>query len=131
MYKYILVLMLLSLNALAHEGHDHGPSAVQPPKGGVVRSLETVHLELVHQGKTLNIYAYEKDLKPASVAKFPATLTIALPKKKAESINLEDKGDHWETNFDAKGAHRFTVELAIKQGGHSDKVKWVVEPRKR
>jgi hypothetical protein len=131
MRKLIFITILFSLNSFAHEGHDHGPGSFQPPKGGVVRSLETVHLELVSKGDSLQIYAYETNLKPASVAKYPVALSIALPKKKAESIKLEDKGDHWEASFDAKGAHRFTMELAIKQGGHDDKVKWVVEPKKR
>ena len=130
MNKIFCLLFLFSINAFAHEGHDHGPGSVEAPKGGVVRSLETVNLELVAVGKTIKIYTYEKDLKPAMVAKFPASLAMALPKKKMESLAIADKGDHWEASFDAKGAHRITFELAIKQGGHDDKVKWVVEPKK-
>lgn len=131
MFKISLIAaMLVSVFAFAHEGHDHGPGQVQAPKGGVIRSLETVHLELLTKGKTVSIYVYDMDLKPEQVSKFPASATVALPKKKSEPLKLTEKGDHWEAEFDAKGAHRFTVELSIKQGGHDDKVKFTVEPKK-
>lgn len=116
--------------ALAHEGHDHGPGSVQAPKGGVIRSLETVHLELLSKGKTVTIYAYDTSLKPADVSKFPVSATVTLPKKKAEPLKLLPGGDHWTGEFDAKGAHRYTLELSIEQGGHKDKVKYTVEPKK-
>ena len=130
-----VVALLCFTEALAHEGHDHGPGSVQAPKGGVMRSLETVHLELKAEGKALRIYPYEMDAKtqklvPADVAKFPVKATVTLPKKKPEALELSPKGDHWEGTFDAKGAHRYALELAITQGGHNDKVKYTVEPKK-
>ncbi len=126
---FLLFTLLTTSPTLAHEGHDHGPSTVQAPKGGVIRSLETVHLELLTKGKTLAIYAYDTNLKPAEASSFPLTATVTLPRKKAESLALTPKGDHWEAEFDAKGAHRYTLELSIRQGGHDDKVKYTVEPK--
>ncbi len=126
----ILIASLLIPAAMAHEGHEHGPSAVQAPKGGVMRSLETVHLELVAKGKNLKIYPYALNLQSAAASKFTISLSAALPKKKAAPLKFDVKGDHWESSFEAKGAHRFTLELTIEQGGHSDKVTWVVEPKK-
>lgn len=132
MFKVFVVCISLiaGTHAYAHEGHDHGPSQVQAPKGGVIRSLETVHLELLTKGKTVSIYAYNTDLKPEEVKKFPVSATVTLPKKKPQTLALAEKGDHWEAEFDARGAHRYTLELSIKQGGHNDKVKFTVEPRK-
>jgi hypothetical protein len=126
----IVLALFLAIIAQAHEGHDHGPGTVQAPKGGVIRSLETVNLELLTQGKSIKIYAYDTNLKPADVKKFPLAATVALPKKKPEALALVAKGDHWEAEYDAKGAHRYTLELSIKQGGHADKVKYNVEPKK-
>lgn len=132
MKKMFLAVLLSAVSVFADEGHghDHGPSAVQAPKGGVIRSLETVHLELLNESKTVKIYAYDTQLKPADVKQFPASATITLPKKKPQSIKLTEVQDHWEAVVDVKNAHRYTLELSIKQGGHDDKVKWVVEPKK-
>jgi hypothetical protein len=132
MLKIIIsgLTFLVATNLFAHEG-DHGPSSVQAPKGGVIRSLETVHLELLSKGSTVQIYVYNPNLKPDDVSKYPVSATVTFPKKKAEPIILEPKGNHWEAVVDTKGAHRYTLELTIKQGGHDDKVKFTVEPKKK
>lgn len=131
-WKTIFVLSaLISLSASAHEGHDHGPGSVKPQKGGVVRSLEAVHLELLTDGKNIKIYVFDTGMKPSEAKQYPASLTATLPKKKPEALTLTPKGDHWEAAFDPKNAHRFDLELAIKQGGHDDKVKWTVEPKRK
>lgn len=122
------VLLTISQSVFAHEGHDH--AQVQAPKGGIIRSLETIHLELITKGNLISIYAYDMKLKAEEVKKFPVSLTVTLPKKSPQPLELKDKGDHWEAEFDAKNAHRYTLVLAIKQGGHDDKVKFTVEPKK-
>ncbi len=127
----LLIISFLTLtSAHAHEGHEHGPSQVQAPKGGILRSLETVHLELLSKGNTIRIYTYNTDLKPVEVKKFPVSATVALPKKESTPLPLADNGDHWVAEFDPKGAHRYTIELSITQGGHDDKVQFTVEPKK-
>ncbi len=132
MFKIIIFASLLtfSTSSFSHEG-EHGPSAVQAPKGGVMRSLETVHLEMLTKGQSVQIYLYDANLKPADVSKYPITATVTLPKKKSEPLKLESKGDHWLANFDAKGAHRYSLELNIVQGGHNDKINFTVEPKKK
>lgn len=127
----MILALMISLQARAHEGHDHGPSNVQSQRGGVVRSLETVTLELVTEGKTIKIFTFDSEGKSVDTSKFPASLTATLPKKKAEILKIESKGDHWVTEFDSKNAHRYDLHLAIKQGGHNDKVKWTVEPKRK
>lgn len=135
MMKMSMLFLISALAAHAHEGHDHGPSNLQAPKGGVLRSLETVHLELKAEGAKIEIYPYEKDAKTeklvaAQASKYPVSATVTLPKKKPQALELSPKGDHWEASFDAKGAHRYALELSITQGGHKDKVKYTVEPKK-
>lgn len=128
MKKYILGLITLSCISFAHD--DHGPSPVQAPKGGIIRSLETIHLELLTEDKLTQIYVYDHHLKPSQTKLYPVSATVTLPKKKAVPLKLTDAGDHWIGHIDAQKAHRYTLELAIKQGGHNDKVTWVVEPKK-
>lgn len=132
MHKILLAIIIcISTSAWAHEGHDHGPGSVQAPKGGVIRSLETVHLELLTKGHEIKIYLYDTELKAGDVTKYPASLQVALPRKKLEDLKISAQGDHWLASFDAKNAHRFDLVLAIKQGGHDDKVKWTVEPKRK
>lgn len=121
------IVLLFSLQGFAHEG-DHGPSTVAAPKGGVIRTLETVHLELVTQGKDIRIFLYDHDMKSADPKKYPITATVTLPRKKPSPLSLEAKTDHWFVHFDPKNAHRFDIEISIAQGGHMDKVKWTIEP---
>ncbi len=59
MRKLILIFTLASSFCWAHEGHDHGPGQVPLQKGGVMRSLETVHLELVFKDNAVKIYPFE------------------------------------------------------------------------
>lgn len=140
MHKLILASLILVFanTSMAHEGHDHGPGNIPLQKGGVMRSLETVNLELVYKDKSVAIYPFETKqdprtpgkLTPADVGRFPVSATLELPKAKTQNVELKPAGDHWLATVDPKGAHRFTFVLAITQGGHNDKVKWTVEPKK-
>lgn len=132
MFKTLIMVSALMLPAIspAHEG-EHGPSGAQAPKGGAMRSLETVHLELISKGDTVQIFAYDNELKPIDVSKYPVSATVTFPRKKPEVVALAAKGDHWEAEVDAKGAHRYTFTLDIKQGGNQDKLAFTVEPKKK
>ena len=139
MYNIIIVICLFLLPgyANAHEDHAHGPANVPLQKGGILRSLETVHLELVYKNKMVKIYPFNVQVDPKMPGhlssmrtnQFPVSATVELPKRKAIPLSLKDEGDHWTAQFDPQNAHRFTVFLFIKQGGHDDKVKWTIEPK--
>ncbi|WP_413289167.1 hypothetical protein [Bdellovibrio sp. HCB337] len=128
------VLLTLSLNVFAHEGHDHdGPTNVQAPKGGVIKGLEETYVEVVSKGKDVKIYLYDKELKPQDVTKYKVSAEAELPKaKKKEPVTLTSKGTHFEASFDAKGAHRYTLIVSVvdPKTGHDDSLKFTVEPRK-
>lgn len=130
MIKFILttVLIVASSSLHAHEGDHDAPGVVKPPKGGITRTLETIHLELLPQGKIVKIFVYDRNLKPAEAKDYPVSATATRPRKKSEKIELVTKKNHWEFKYDAKGAHRYMLQLTIKQGGHKDKIKWNIEP---
>jgi hypothetical protein len=129
-HNIVLVSFLLSVTAAAHGDHEHGPSSFHPKKGGVVRSLETVHLEFLVKDGRVSVYLYDVKGKSVDVAQYPASAKVTLPKKKAQAAPLKAMGDHWELEFDAKGAHRYALDLTLLQGGHNDTVKYNVEPKK-
>lgn len=119
----------------AHEGHDHdAPTTIQAPKGGVVKSLEKTHVELVTKGNSVTLHLYDKELKPvAGVEDYKVSAQAELPRKKgSQEVKLTRKGSSFEGSFDAKGSHRYTLVVAVKdpKTGHDDKLRFTVEPRK-
>lgn len=125
------ILFAFPLLGLAHGVHDDG--GAKPQKGGVLKSLETIHLEMVQMDKELRIYVYNKETPPKSeeASKYPVSAKVVLPRKKGEhKLTLITNKDHWTTSYDAKGLHRFDFVLSIEQGGHKDDVIFTVEPKK-
>ena len=120
----------------AHEGHDHGLANVPLQKGGVMRALETVNVELVYQNKSISIYPFgtkpdakePSRLTPADPAAYPVTVNVVRPRGKKQKLELKVEKDRWFAAFDPGQDHRFTVIMDIKQGGHQDVLKWTVEP---
>lgn len=69
-----IAVMSFSLIGIAHEDHDHNAvSALKAPKGGLMKSREESHIEVVAKGQNLKIYFYDKDLKPQNVEAFKVT----------------------------------------------------------
>lgn len=117
-----------------HEGHDHdAPAKVKAPKGGVIKSLEEVHVELVSKGKDIKVYLYDKEMKAKNLTGFKVSAQAEMPRtKKTEAVSLTAKDNFYEGTFDAKGVHRYTLIVAVTDPkvGHEDKLKFTVEPRK-
>lgn len=137
MKKMMMILagmMLVTQISMAHEGHDHdAPGMVQAPKGGMIKTIDTSHVEVVNKGKTVQIHLYNKDLKPADLAKYKVVAEVELPRtKKREPISLNKAGQNYEYSYDAKGAHRYTLHLTITEPEISEasKLTFTVEPRK-
>lgn len=125
---FMATTLVFSNVSLAHE--DHGPSRVEAPHGGAMRSLETIHLEMVHLNDDVKIYLYSKDMKPKAVKDIPMTATLTLPKEKSLAFVLKDMGNHWEGKYIGKDTHRYSIHLEIKQGGHKDKIEYTIERKK-
>lgn len=131
---FSIAILLSTTLGFAHEGHDHDmPTSAKAMKGGVIQSLEKTLIEVVNHKQNLKIYIYNREMKPVTVADYGVQATAELPRsKKQEPISLVDKGQHLEATFDAKGLHRYTLILTLKQPteSHSDTLKFTIEPRK-
>ena len=130
----LTMVALAGEKAAAHEGHDHdAPQMIAAPKGGLLKSLEETHVEVVSKGTAIRIYLYSKDMKPADASKYKVTAKAELPRKKGvHDIKLAANGNAFEGTFDAKTVHRYTLALTIvdPKTGHNDKLTFTVEPRK-
>lgn len=130
----ITALLFAGAPSLAHEGHDHdAPSTSKPQKGGVVRGLEELNVEVVLKGNEIRLFLFDKDMKARSTDGVKISAVAELPRKKgAAPLTLVDKGDHFQTEFDAKGSHRFDLKLKVTdpRTGHEDDLKFTLEPRR-
>lgn len=130
----LAMALFLAFSTWAHPGHDHNaPGAVEAPKGGMIKSLEQTHVELVHKGSELKIYLYDMKMKAKDPAQFTLTATAELPRsKKGDVVTFTVKDGSFVGQYDAKGSHRYTLKLAIldPSTGHNDRMEFVVEPRK-
>ncbi len=136
-----LFTALFAATTLAHEGHDHdGPSSFQPLKGGVVKSTESINLEVVNKDTKLEIYVFDNDGKVKETGTFDLKASMKLPKnKKIEKLTLEpvtdtktSKFSHYEINSKPKNTHRYTLILDVKDAkeNHGDKIEFTIELKK-
>ena len=126
--------MTLSSPLMAHEGHNHdAPTTLKAPKGGVIKALDQARVEVVSKGKDLKIFVYDKEMKPAPTTEFQIAAKAELPRtKKEEDVKLASKETFFEGSFDAKGAHRYTLKLAVTDSktSRTDHLTFTIEPRK-
>jgi len=127
----ITFLTLISINSvMAHEGHNKTPGAVAAPHGGVMQGLENIYLELLVDASGIKLYPYDHDLKPVALKDVKIEGSVTFPKKtKAEKVALTSEGDAFSAKVDAKGAHRYTLEVTVTHQGKKEKTKFNVEPQ--
>lgn len=129
--KFLLaILLMLPTVAWTHEGHDKAPGAVAAPHGGLIQGTSEMYLELVTSEGGLKIYPFTHDLKPIALKELKIDGRVSFPKKaKSEAVKLNATDEAFEAKIDAKGAHRYTLELSIAYQGKKEKTKFNVEPQ--
>lgn len=144
LFKKLTMALLTTLivsTAAAHDDHDHdGPSLFQPQKGGIVKSTETLNLEVVNKDIKLEIYIYNNEGKIKESDTYELKAGMKLPKhKKVDILNLEavndsktNKFSHYEIKNKPKSTHRYTLILDVKEAkaDHGDKIEFTIELKK-
>lgn len=127
----LLSAMFLALGAAnAHEGHDKTPGALAAPHGGLIKGTEHLFLELVVESGGIKIYPLDHDTKMIPVADVKLEGKMSIPRKnKTEAVKFTVDGDHFVAKVDAKGAHRYDLEVTVTHGGKPEKLKFSVEPQ--
>lgn len=127
---FFILTIGFATNAFGHGNHES--ATVKPQKGGVVKSLETVHLELVQIQKELRLYIFSTDLKLQDPDKYNISANVVLPRGKGKKdIIFKKQKKHLITSFDAKNLHRYDLIIFITQGGHKDRVVFTIETKNR
>lgn len=126
----ILMTVFMPLSLMAHEGHDKSPGAVVAPHGGMVQSASHIMLELVSTSDGVEIYPFDHDMKPLNTKDVKIEGTINLPKKsKSEILKFVIQGEAFTAKINAKGAHRYILDLMASHAGKKEKIKFSVEPQ--
>lgn len=131
--KILLAILFCASLAFAHEGHDHDkPAQIKAPKGGLIKTLEETHVEVLEDNGQVYVYLYDKTLKPKSVKGFKLTAKTKLPRAdKEQSLELKAQEKSYKANFKSK-AHRYTLILTIfdPATGHTDTLNYIIEPKR-
>lgn len=123
------MIVFHSFAGYTHEGHDQLPGA-GAPHGGVLQDLENIHLELLVDTGGIKLYPYDEALKPLALNEVQIEGTATLPKKtKAEKVVFKSEGAAFSATVDAKGAHRYKLEVTATYKGKKNKAKFNVEPQ--
>lgn len=131
--KRLILSLALTLHlspANAHEGHDKTPGALAAPHGGVVKGTEHIVLELVTEPEGFKIYPFDHDMKPVALNELKIEGKVSVPRRKqSDVVKLQPETDHFSSKVNAKGAHRYELDLTVSHAGKTEKIKFSVEPQ--
>lgn len=128
----IILSTLAAFNVLAHG--DHGPTQVQPIKGGVIQKAESFFVEAVGTKTELKLYPLREEGNPKALKGIPLTqvtmeATFTLPRGKATPVTLTKASDHFVGKINAGSAHRYQVDVKTSVGKEKDNLTFQVEPQ--
>jgi len=126
----ILATLTIGTAAFAHEGHDKTPGAVTAPHGGQLKGTSQLYVELVSDASGFKLYTVDHELKTIPVKDVKIEGSVKLPKQKqSEKLALNTSESFLETKVDAKGSHRYSVDLKVTYKGKTEGVSFNVEPQ--
>jgi len=126
----IIITLTIALTAISHEGHDKTPGSLTAPHGGQLKGTSLLYLELVSDSTGFKIYTVDHDLKMIPVKDVKIEGVVKWPKqKKSEKLTLSASESFLESKVDAKGSHRYTVELKVIYKGKTENVSFNIEPQ--
>lgn len=123
----LLVTLLASPAAWAHEGHDEAPGQLRSQHGGIVKPGKNVNLEMLAEGNKVTLYPLLHPGDKGSPEAIQLTATSQLPKGKAVELKLASKGGVHTTEIDFAQANRATLEVKATHLGKTDSFKFQVE----
>lgn len=135
--KVIFAMILLAFTTLttsqvfAHA--DHGPTPVQPIKGGVIMKAESFFIEAVGSKNALKLYPLRKDGKSEVLKAIPLNevkleATYKLPRSKVVApVVLTRADDHFVGTINAGSSHRYEVKVKVQIGAEKDELTAQIE----
>ena len=132
MFNFVLATLvcLAPMMSFAHEGHDKTPGLLPLDGFDQIQATDHLYLKLKVEADGVKVYPFTHENKavPVTELKLDGAVTPA-KKTKSEKISFTPGPDSFGAKIDAKGAHRYTLELAVSYQGKKEKVKFNVEPQ--
>lgn len=124
----IIFATLIPFSTLAHEGHNMTPGSINAPHGGQIKGTKDLYIELVSNTAGFKIYPFDHDLKSVPLKDVQFEIFGKLPKQnKADKLIFKTFESYLEAQYDAKGSHRYIVDIKIAYKGKNEKVSFNVE----
>lgn len=131
--KQIFIFLTLIFSFIivnAHEGHDKTPGYQSSRPGGTIKGTDHIYLELVSDQGSVKLYPMDHDKKPIPLSDIKMEGKMTIPRKNTTQVlKFTTQNDHIAAKVDAKGAHRYDLEVTVTHGGKSEKLKFSVEPQ--
>lgn len=126
----IIAILVTGLSVLAHEGHDKTPGAITAPHGGQLKGTSQYYVELISDSSGFKLYTMDHDLKAIPIKDVKIEGSMRLPKKnQSQKLSLNTSESFLETKVDAKGSHRYIVDLKVTYKGKTESLSFNVEPQ--
>ncbi len=124
--KVFLVTALLAFTTLTTTSQvfahgDHGPTQVQPTKGGVIMQSEHFLIEAVGTKTEIKLYPLREDGKAIPMTEVKLEATYTLPRSKTPvQLSLVKAADHFVGPVKAGSAHRYELKVNAQIGKEKD-----------
>lgn len=126
---FSLAMCLFATPGFAHEGHDKTPGAISAPHGGQLKGTSQHYIEVLPESSNIKMYLFTHDLKSVPMENLKIEAYTQLPKQKnKDKLNLKITDNAAEAVVDAKGSHRYTLEVKLTEKNKSELVKFNIEP---
>ncbi len=125
-----IATLIIGLSTFAHDGHNKNPGTLAAPHGGKLKGTSLLYVELVSDSTGFKLYTVDHDLKTIPIKDVKIEGTAKLPKQKqSEKLILNTTESFLEAKVDAKGSHRYTVNLKVTYKGKTENISFNVEPQ--
>lgn len=125
-----IAALIIGTSTFAHEGHDKAPGTLSAPHGGQLKGTSQLYLELVPDATGFKVYPVDHDMKSIAIKDVKLEGAVKLPKQKtSEKLVLTASESYLEAKVNAKGSHRYAVDLKVTYKGKTENVSFNVEPQ--
>jgi len=115
---HLLILLILSFNLMAHEGHNSTPGSYKTLYGGTISVGKEINLEVIINGLEFTVYPLSHESKDLTEVKIEA---LGKPKKgKAYPIVLKKLQKGYSATVDLKGDNRLPVQITTNYKNKTD-----------
>lgn len=125
-----LAILLTGLSLFAHEDHDKTPGTLTAPHGGQLKGTSQLYVELVSDASGFKLYTADHELKTIPIKEVKIDGSVKLPKQKqSNKLTVKVSESFFESKVNAKGFHRYTVDLNVTYKGKTESVSFNIEPQ--